>query len=98
MDFTLILQGTHPEFVQRLHQIEDERILCIENAKLWQDYQLSCAERLYHLETEQVEQDYISEKEGLRDKMLLQIEHRRRKLKEDRENLTIDGGSPQQHS
>ena len=136
----LTAAGSHPEFVNRLHDLERERDESIEKANMWRDYQLQCAEAMYKTETEQAEQEYMvgfvwlgwggmvevsptitshpitlyditshriashppthplppplqSEKMGLREKMLAQIEERRKKLREDRDTLAIDNGT-----
>ena len=83
-------EGSHPIFSDRVQELERDRDECILRANLWRDYQLACAETMYHLEREQVEQEYLAEKNGLKEKMLQQIDERRKRLKEDRDALSID--------
>lgn len=79
-------------FVDRLKELERERDDTIDRATMWRDYQLSIAKTLFHQEREQIEQDYLQEKNGLKEKMLQQLEERRKRLREDRETLTIENG------
>ncbi|KAF9937295.1 hypothetical protein BGZ67_001429 [Mortierella alpina] len=53
------------------------------------DYQFECAQQAYELETEMAEDEYMNEREGLREKMLAVIDSKRRALRDDKENLDI---------
>lgn len=86
--------GSHPEFKERLKELEKEKQQLTEKANRWKEYQLQCAEAAYKEEREQAEQEYRTEKEGLKERLLAQIEERKRKLQEDKEALTIDNDLP----
>ncbi|RUS27220.1 Sds3-like protein [Jimgerdemannia flammicorona] len=84
-----IQDGTQPEFLERLADLEDTRDTMIDQKRLFRNFQLECAGNQYELETKQAEEEYMAEKQGLREKMLAGVEERRKKLKEDKDNLDI---------
>ncbi|KAG0373418.1 Sin3 histone deacetylase corepressor complex component SDS3 [Mortierella sp. AD032] len=84
-----ILNGAHPDFHDQLEDLADARNVAIANARLYRDYQFECAQGAYELETETAEEEYMNEREGLREKMLAVIDSKRRALKDDKENLDI---------
>ncbi|RUS21242.1 hypothetical protein BC937DRAFT_93233 [Endogone sp. FLAS-F59071] len=110
-----IQDGTQPEFLERLADLEETREMMIDQKQLFRNFQIECAEKQFELETTQAEEEYmvsqwafkairrrpkfglhsyeiIAEKQGLREKMLAGVEERRRKLKEDKDNLDISNG------
>ncbi|KAJ3231885.1 hypothetical protein HDU81_003450 [Chytriomyces hyalinus] len=84
-----VQDGTHQEFEERVALLEFERKAAIKRAELLRNYQLECANSMYQAEKEAYDQEYLAEKQGLRDKILHQLEERRKKLKEDRENFDL---------
>ncbi|KAK5815728.1 Sds3-like-domain-containing protein [Linnemannia elongata] len=84
-----ILNGAHPDFHDQLEDLADARNVAIANARLYRDYQFECAQGAYELETEMAEEEYMNEREGLREKMLAVIDSKRRALRDDKENLDI---------
>ncbi|KAF9901303.1 Sin3 histone deacetylase corepressor complex component SDS3 [Linnemannia zychae] len=84
-----ILNGAHPDFHDQLEDLADARNVAIANARLYRDYQFECAQGAYELETVMAEEEYMNEREGLREKMLAVIDSKRRTLKDDKENLDI---------
>ncbi|KAJ3212213.1 hypothetical protein HDU82_003184 [Entophlyctis luteolus] len=81
--------GTHQEFEERIALLEFERKAAIRKAELFRNYQLECANVIYQVEKEAYDQEYLAEKQGLREKILQQLEDRRKKLKEDRDNFDV---------
>ncbi|KAJ3026382.1 UNVERIFIED_CONTAM: Sin3 histone deacetylase corepressor complex component SDS3 [Siphonaria sp. JEL0065] len=84
-----IQDGVHQEFKERVALLEFERSASIRKAELYRNYQLECAIAIYQAEKEAYDQEYLTEKQGLREKILQHLEDRRKKLKEDRENFDI---------
>ncbi|KAF9196543.1 Breast cancer metastasis-suppressor 1 [Haplosporangium sp. Z 11] len=84
-----ILNGIHPDFHDQLEDLAQARDTAIANARLYRDYQFGCAQHAYELETELAEEEYMAEREGLREKMLAAIDNKRRALRDDKENLDI---------
>ncbi|KAJ3138791.1 hypothetical protein HK100_012251 [Physocladia obscura] len=80
-----VQDGTHHEFGERVALLEFERKAAIRKAELFRNYQLECANAMYQAEKEAYDQEYLLEKQGLREKILSQLEDRRKKLKEDRD-------------
>ncbi|KAJ3114510.1 Sin3 histone deacetylase corepressor complex component SDS3 [Physocladia obscura] len=80
-----VQDGTHQEFSERVALLEFERKAAIRKAELFRNYQLECANAMYQAEKEAYDQEYLLEKQGLREKILSQLEDRRKKLKEDRD-------------
>ncbi|KAI9018404.1 Sds3-like protein [Hyaloraphidium curvatum] len=92
--------GSHPDFREKMKQLIEERDELIRQAELFRDYQLHCATVLYEAEKASAQEDYHNEKQGLKEKMLLDLENKRRKLREERENfdvmaVTADGAMDQ---
>ncbi|KAL1915586.1 uncharacterized protein VTP21DRAFT_6710 [Calcarisporiella thermophila] len=81
--------GTHPEFLERLADLQASQNAMVQKAKLFRDYQVACARKQYETETTRAEEEYTMERQGLRERMLAAIEERRRKLKEDKDNIDI---------
>ncbi|GJJ75866.1 hypothetical protein EMPS_08224 [Entomortierella parvispora] len=88
-EMSAILNGVHPDFHDQLEDLAEAREITIANARLYRDYQFECAQQAYRLETELAEEEYMGEREGLREKMLAVIDSKRRVLREDKENLDI---------
>ncbi|KAF9287596.1 Sin3 histone deacetylase corepressor complex component SDS3 [Mortierella alpina] len=84
-----ILNGVHPDFHDQLQDLAEARDAAIASARLYRDYQFECAQQAYELETEMAEDEYMNEREGLREKMLAVIDNKRRALRDDKENLDI---------
>ncbi|KAI8602612.1 Sds3-like-domain-containing protein [Dissophora ornata] len=88
-EMNAILNGVHPDFHDQMQDLAETRDAAIANARLYRDYQFECAQHAYELETEQAEEEYMTEREGLREKMLAVIDNKRRALRDDKENLDI---------
>ncbi|KAG0083654.1 hypothetical protein BGZ92_010574, partial [Podila epicladia] len=84
-----IMNGFHPDFHDQVEDFAESRNAAIESARLYRDYQFECAQKAYELETELAEEEYMGEREGLREKMLAVIDGKRRALREDKESLDI---------
>ena len=82
--------GTHPEFEYRLAQLDRERQLLEDKAQLWKQYQDQLAMEMYRSECEFIEQEYRQEKDGMKERILQQIDERRRKIREERDQLSIE--------
>ncbi|KAF9407261.1 hypothetical protein BGZ94_002775 [Podila epigama] len=88
-EMNAIMNGFHPEFHDLVEDFADIRDGAIEQARLYRDYQFECAQKAFELETELAEEDYMGEREGLREKMLAVIDGKRRALRDDKESLDI---------
>ncbi|KAL2914869.1 histone deacetylase and transcriptional regulator [Polyrhizophydium stewartii] len=84
--------GQHPDYLEALAQLERERDAAILKAELFREYELQCAQEIYDKEHEAALAEYMAEKEGLREKMLGDLEERKRKLKEDRDSFDVSSG------
>ncbi|CAI2165496.1 1988_t:CDS:10 [Funneliformis geosporum] len=101
-DIRTMREGTHPEYEERLQQLIDKREQTLEKARFYRDYRLGCVERMFDAEKRQVEDDYMLEKQGLKEQMLADMDERRKKLKEDYESFDITSdaamdGNPRYH-
>ncbi|KAF9114048.1 hypothetical protein BGX27_000247 [Mortierella sp. AM989] len=88
-EMNAIMNGVHPDFHDQLEDLSEARDITIANARLYRDYQFECAQHAYELETELTEEEYMNEREGLREKMLAVIDSKRRALRDDKESLDI---------
>ncbi|KAI9349999.1 Sds3-like-domain-containing protein [Zopfochytrium polystomum] len=84
-----IQEGVHVEFQDRLRELEIERDAAIAKARLFLEYRLSCARETFKLEKAGSDEEYEAEKTALFDRINAAIEDRRKRLKEDRENMDI---------
>eukprot|EP00842_Homolaphlyctis_polyrhiza_P000168 jgi/Hompol1/1151/HPOL_004470-RA len=84
-----IQKGVHPDYLESLAILEQESKATILQAQLFRDYEQECAQRVYQLEHETSIQEYTAEKEGLLEKMLGDLEDRKRKLKEERDSFDL---------
>lgn len=71
---------TNPEYSRLLDIISNERNESIQGAQVFKIYQLEISRKLYEEELESVVNDINHEKETLRDKMLIGLEEKRRRL------------------
>ncbi|KAF9174251.1 hypothetical protein BGX20_000359 [Mortierella sp. AD010] len=88
-EMNAVMNDVHPDFHDQLEDLAETRDITIANARLYRDYQFECAQHAYELETELAEEEYMTEREGLREKMLAVIDSKRRALRDDKENLDI---------
>ncbi|KND02757.1 uncharacterized protein SPPG_01840 [Spizellomyces punctatus DAOM BR117] len=88
-DIQTLSQGTHPEFTDILRVFDQDRQQAVDYAALFRDYQLDCANVIYRHEHDSTVLEYKKEKESLREKLLSNLEEKKRKLKEDRENFDM---------
>ncbi|KAI8927180.1 Sds3-like-domain-containing protein [Entophlyctis helioformis] len=84
-----IQQGIHPEYLEAFSMLERERDLAIKQAELFRDYELECAQRIYQLEYEASLAEFNAERDGLREKMLQELDEKKRKLKDDRDSFDV---------
>ncbi|CAG8514452.1 8645_t:CDS:2 [Paraglomus occultum] len=98
-----IQDGTNSDFQESLQELIEIRDNTVTKAELYREYLLECVKRMYEAEASQAEEDYSTEKQGLKEKMLAEVEERRRKLKEDKDSydllhdVTVET-APRQHS
>ncbi|OZJ04431.1 hypothetical protein BZG36_02901 [Bifiguratus adelaidae] len=80
-----IHDGTHPEYLEFLHDRGEIRSKIIFDAELFSKYEQVCAEKQYKEEMKNIDVEARQEMDGLKEMMLNALEERRRKLKEDKE-------------
>ncbi|KAK9763481.1 hypothetical protein K7432_009799 [Basidiobolus ranarum] len=79
-------------FEEYTEQIEELNILCEEKlvaASLHRDHHISQLEKEYEAELERAQIEYVKEKESLKERMIVQIEEKKKKLREDKDLLEI---------
>ncbi|KAJ1553855.1 hypothetical protein HK096_006113 [Nowakowskiella sp. JEL0078] len=86
-------EGSHPEIEERLIVVKMEKEMAIRSAECFKEYQIQCANSLYETEMISSNEVYEQEKAALKDRMLAEIEERKKKLKEERENFDINNES-----
>ncbi|KAJ3181816.1 hypothetical protein HK101_009913 [Irineochytrium annulatum] len=89
LEMRSIIDGTHQEYRERVELLEHQRKCAIDRARMFRDYQIECANALYRSETENCNAEYHQEKTGLRERILGNIDDKKRKYREDRENFII---------
>ncbi|CAG8565834.1 16666_t:CDS:2 [Racocetra fulgida] len=86
-----VREGTHPEFEERLQQIIDKREQMLEQHALALNYQRQCIQKEYEAETLRLEESYQAQRQAVNDRLIAEVEERKRKLSEDYENVAMDG-------
>ncbi|OUM59664.1 hypothetical protein PIROE2DRAFT_63627 [Piromyces sp. E2] len=84
-------EGTHPEFLSKIDKLDKARQETIEYHDYIKDCQIHCTNLIYENEIKAAMDEYMQEVQGLREKMLENIESKKRKLKEESENDIIHG-------
>lgn len=88
-----IHQETHPEYARLVDIIRNERNESIQGAEIFKNYQLEISRKLYQEELESVVNDTNQEKEALRDKMLIALEDKRRRLEFELNSFALNSFS-----
>ncbi|ORX95904.1 hypothetical protein K493DRAFT_314767 [Basidiobolus meristosporus CBS 931.73] len=89
-EFRQVFEGEFEEYAEQIEDLEkicEEKILA---AQLHRDHHLDQLEKDYEAELERAQQEYLKEKESLKERMLLQIEEKKKKLREDKDQLEIN--------
>ncbi|CAG8720696.1 17990_t:CDS:2 [Cetraspora pellucida] len=84
-----VREGTHPEFEERLQQIIDKREQMLEQHALALSYQRQCIQKEYEAETLRLEESYQAQRQAVNDRLIAEVEERKRKLSEDYESYDI---------
>ncbi|CAG8508567.1 11778_t:CDS:2 [Ambispora gerdemannii] len=84
-----IQDGTSPEYEERLQMLIEDRDATIYRATTYREYLLEISERIFDEEVAQAEQDYERERQDLIEKLLADVEERRKRLKEEQANYDL---------
>ncbi|ORX58829.1 hypothetical protein DM01DRAFT_1333451 [Hesseltinella vesiculosa] len=86
------LNDTHTKYQEGLLMLETIRQKSMTDSRMFRDYQKSVTDKQFLLEIRQAEEEYLTEKHEIREKLFAVLEDKRRKLKEDKDNydLTFD--------
>ncbi|CAJ0862918.1 3857_t:CDS:10 [Entrophospora sp. SA101] len=93
LDIKAMREGIHPEYEEQLQQLIEKREQMLEKARLYRSYRLECVEKMFEAEIKQVEKDYTTEKQGLKEQMLADIDERKKKIKEEYEGFDVTSDS-----
>ncbi|CAG8520962.1 2440_t:CDS:2, partial [Acaulospora morrowiae] len=85
-----VREGTHPEFEERLQQIIDKRERAIESHALALIYRRQCIQKEFEAETLRVDEYYQAQRQLVNDRLITDIEEKKRKLAEDYESYDIN--------
>ncbi|KAI3629785.1 hypothetical protein MIR68_011220 [Amoeboaphelidium protococcarum] len=78
-----LLKARHRELVRQYHQQ-------VKDAEEWRAYQLGVLEKIHNSDIQQIEAEYQSERDGLKDRLVKMVESKRKKLRDERNNLAVD--------
>jgi hypothetical protein len=90
-ELVCIYKETHPEYNRLLNIIQDERNESISGALVFKNYQLEISQKFHQEELENVVTEMNQEKEALKDKMLIALEEKRRKLEFELASFEFNG-------
>ena len=92
-ELSSIHQETNPEYNRLLNIIQDERKESISGALVFKNYQLEISRKLYQEELENLVNEMNQEKDALKDKMLIALDEKRRKLEFELAAFEFNGNS-----
>ncbi|CAO3596652.1 unnamed protein product [Absidia cylindrospora] len=81
--------NTHTQYKEGLILLESIRQKTIEDGRLLRDYQTQVTDNQFTLEIRRAEEEYMAEKNEVREKLFAVLEEKRRKLKEDKDNCDL---------
>ncbi|ORZ12662.1 hypothetical protein BCR42DRAFT_419717 [Absidia repens] len=81
--------NTHTQCQEDLILLESIRQKTIEDGRLFRDYQTQVTDKHYTLEIHHAEEEYLVEKQEIREKLFAVLEEKRRKYKEDKDNCDL---------
>ncbi|KAI9295188.1 hypothetical protein K502DRAFT_349231 [Neoconidiobolus thromboides FSU 785] len=82
-------KGTSSEYLKEIRKLSLLRENEFQRVQLSHKYRISLIEKVYQHEIESIEKDFTNEVQNIRSSLLLDIEDKLHKLKEDRENVDI---------
>ncbi|KAG0164382.1 hypothetical protein DFQ28_010519 [Apophysomyces sp. BC1034] len=85
--------NTHPWYSEGVVKLAKIRQQMIDSGRVFRDYQNQVTENHFRMEVERAKQEYLTEKQGVREKLFAALEEKRRKLKEDKDNCDLAYGN-----
>jgi hypothetical protein len=89
----LPLPPTSQSYLLSLYTLTLERDALLSQAEMHADYRQQSCERQYELEKEQLENEYVKARNGVKATLLDRIEERRKRCREERDALDVVGES-----
>jgi hypothetical protein len=84
-----LLDGSHEDFKIKVYELAQQRDNASKRVALERDYAIDMAEQAWKDEYARIEKEYQEEKNGLRDRLLKDIDEKRAKLVEEKEALDV---------
>ncbi|RHZ79567.1 hypothetical protein Glove_144g75 [Diversispora epigaea] len=84
-----VREGTHPEYEERLQQIIDKRDQKLERHSLALISRQKSIQKEYETETTRIDEYYQTQRQAINDRIIAEIEEKKRKLAEDYESYDI---------
>ncbi|SAL99693.1 hypothetical protein [Absidia glauca] len=81
--------NTHQHYKDGLLLLESIRQKTLDHGQLFRDYQTQVTDRQFTLEIRHAEEEYLAERNEVREKLFAVLEEKRRKLKEDKDNCDL---------
>jgi len=88
-----INHDTHPSFREKCRELEEIKAEKIWNAEQWKQYQLQNILNVFESEKRQAEEEFNSEKQQLREKMINAICDKQKKLTEEKMTMNLTDAS-----
>jgi len=88
-----IQAGSHDKLLQKLRELEYKRDEKLWAARQWREYQLQAIETAFNAEKKQAEDEYESDKQTLKERMIQALNERQRKLEEEKNTLSLTDGA-----
>jgi len=92
-EYEQVQKDGHPEQLKKIQELEQQKISKITSSDLWKQYQLNNINSMYEAEKRQAEDEFKSEKEELKRRLLNEIIDKQRKLEEEKSSMSLEDGS-----
>jgi hypothetical protein len=84
-----LTEGTHPEYIDQMNQIEKTKNEKLHISKTWRDLLIKTVENTYKTECEAIENELAAEKESLNQRLMATLQEKKKKLEEEKNNMDI---------
>jgi len=88
-----IRDGKHERYIEKAKELEEKKNEKLWAAQQWREYQLQNINQVFESEKRQAEDDFKGERSQLKERMVVAIEDKVKKLEEEKVTLNLTDGS-----
>jgi breast cancer metastasis-suppressor 1-like protein len=87
-----ISEGKHDKYQQKMKDLDKRKEEKVWAAEQWKQYQLMNINNVFEAEKKMAEDEFQSEKDQLKEKMVVALQDKQKKLEEEKNNLNLTDG------